>query len=193
VSQAGIRTSDFRNTNDKFCCLSVLARRFAVECRRKGSNRTLVLSTEWKWAVSFTSLPIYGWLSRRFGPNAPEERKFVPFAGIEPRSLWHPARSQSLCRLSYPGSVISKCPDLSTFHTCLVTQRRWKLAVTSCFVKIPTMSVGALPNNLLLKEPETVTGRRVWSVSGVPQVITSYWKGARLYFERTWHDCWKPA
>jgi hypothetical protein len=37
--------------------------------------------------------------------NDVERRKFLTLAGLELRPLGHPARSQSLCRLHYPGSL----------------------------------------------------------------------------------------
>jgi hypothetical protein len=47
---------------------------------------------------------IGGWVGLRAGLDDVEERKFLTLPGLELRSLGHPARSQSLYRLRYPGS-----------------------------------------------------------------------------------------
>jgi hypothetical protein len=47
---------------------------------------------------------IGGWVSLRAGLDAVEKRKFFTLPGLELRPLGRPARSQSLYRLSYPGS-----------------------------------------------------------------------------------------
>jgi hypothetical protein len=74
------------------------------------------LGTSWRWVVSFTPLPLYPrWKSPRYpldrrlgGPQSQSGRrgegKFFTLPRLEHRSLGRPARSQSLYRLSYPGS-----------------------------------------------------------------------------------------
>jgi hypothetical protein len=47
---------------------------------------------------------IGGWVGSRAGLFDLEKRKFLTLPGLELRSLGCPARSQSLYRLSYPGS-----------------------------------------------------------------------------------------
>jgi hypothetical protein len=45
----------------------------------------------------------------RAGRDAVEKRKFLTLQGFELRPLGRSARKQSLHRLSYPGSFLSKC------------------------------------------------------------------------------------
>jgi hypothetical protein len=45
-----------------------------------------------------------GWVNPRAGLDHLERRKFLTLPGLELRPLRRPARSQSLYRLSYPGS-----------------------------------------------------------------------------------------
>jgi hypothetical protein len=78
----------------------------------------LDLGTSWRWAVSFTPRPLYprerapgthcigGWVDPRAGLDM-AKWKFLTLPGIEPRPLSRPARSQSLYRLRYPGSMCS--------------------------------------------------------------------------------------
>jgi hypothetical protein len=47
-----------------------------------------------------------GWLDPRAGLDGVEMRQFLTVPGLEIRPLGHPARSQSLYRLSYPSSYI---------------------------------------------------------------------------------------
>jgi hypothetical protein len=47
---------------------------------------------------------IGGWVGPRAGLDDVEKRKFLTLPGLELRLLGRPARSQSLYRLSYPGS-----------------------------------------------------------------------------------------
>jgi hypothetical protein len=66
--------------------------------------------------VSYTPLPLYprerasgtywigGWVDPRAGLDDVEKRKFLNLPGLELRPLGRPALSQSLYRLSYPGS-----------------------------------------------------------------------------------------
>jgi hypothetical protein len=44
------------------------------------------------------------WVDHRAGLDDVEKRKFLPPPGLEVRPLGRPSRSQSLYRLSYPGS-----------------------------------------------------------------------------------------
>jgi hypothetical protein len=48
---------------------------------------------------------IGGWVGPRTGLDDMEKRKFLTLTVLELRSLGRPARSQSLYRLHYPGSV----------------------------------------------------------------------------------------
>jgi hypothetical protein len=45
-----------------------------------------------------------GWVGPRAGLDDVEKKQFLTLPGLELRSLGRPARSQSLHRLSYPGS-----------------------------------------------------------------------------------------
>jgi hypothetical protein len=47
---------------------------------------------------------IGGWVDHRAGLGDMEKRKFLAILGLELRPLSRPTRSQSLYRLSYPGS-----------------------------------------------------------------------------------------
>jgi hypothetical protein len=80
--------------------------------------RFLYLGTSWIWVVSFTPRPLYprgnspppthwkgDWVGPRTGMDNVEMRKFSTLPGHELRPLGLPARSQSLYRLSYPGSL----------------------------------------------------------------------------------------
>jgi hypothetical protein len=78
------------------------------------------LGTRCRWVVSFTPRPLYpqgknprypldrrlGGPQSRFGHSV-EEKNSQPSPGIETRSSDHPAHSQSLYRLSYPGSDLN--------------------------------------------------------------------------------------
>jgi hypothetical protein len=48
---------------------------------------------------------IGGWVNPRTGLDDVEKRKFLNIPGLELRPLGRPARSQSLYRLRYPGSL----------------------------------------------------------------------------------------
>jgi hypothetical protein len=89
--------------------------------RRMGSGcidpHFLDLGTSWRWVVSFTPRVLYPRgrrsrypLDRRVdglwaGPYDVEKRKFLTLPGLELQPLGRPARSQSLYRLSSPGSI----------------------------------------------------------------------------------------
>jgi hypothetical protein len=47
---------------------------------------------------------IGGWVDLRVGLDYVKKKKFLTLSGLELRPLGHPARSQSLYRLCYPGS-----------------------------------------------------------------------------------------
>jgi hypothetical protein len=67
--------------------------------------------------VSLTPRPLYpgeeapgtnwigGWVDPRAGVDDMEKRKLLTLPGLELRPLSRPARSLSLFRLSYPGSL----------------------------------------------------------------------------------------
>jgi hypothetical protein len=76
----------------------------------------LDLGTSWRWVVSFTTRPLYsrgkaptqwigGWVDPRAGLDDIEKRKFLTLMGLELLTLSRLARSQSLYRLHYPGSL----------------------------------------------------------------------------------------
>jgi hypothetical protein len=57
-----------------------------------------------------------------------EKRKFLTLPGLELRPLGRPARSQSLYRLNYPGSlVIVKAILLSKNTVSVVKTKQWNL------------------------------------------------------------------
>jgi hypothetical protein len=78
----------------------------------------LDLGTSWRWVISFTPRTLYprerapgihcigGWVDPRAGLNYMENWKFLTLLRLELRPLCRPARSQSLYRLRYPGSLI---------------------------------------------------------------------------------------
>jgi hypothetical protein len=72
----------------------------------------LDLGTSWRWVVSFTLQPFcprYPLYKRLCGPQSRSGRrrkKFLTPPGLELRPLGHPARSQSLYRLRYLGSLL---------------------------------------------------------------------------------------
>jgi hypothetical protein len=78
----------------------------------------LDLGTIWMWVVSFTQRPLYSrgksphthWIRDRVylrvGPDDVKKRQFFTLLELKLRPLGRPARSQSLYRLRYPGSLI---------------------------------------------------------------------------------------
>jgi hypothetical protein len=61
---------------------------------------------------------IGGWVDPRIGLDDVERINILPLPGLELRPLGHPARSQSLYRLSYPGSQrVHKGQKLQRFFT----------------------------------------------------------------------------
>jgi hypothetical protein len=56
---------------------------------------------------------IGGWLGPRAGLDKMEKRKFLTLTGLKLRTVGRPARSQSLHRLRYPGS-------LNTYLLCIL-------------------------------------------------------------------------
>jgi hypothetical protein len=70
------------------------------------------------------------WMDPRAGLNDVEKRKFLTLPGLELRPLCRPARSQSLYRLSYPGSQPRRCmliyqrnmvPQSEVIYLCTLT------------------------------------------------------------------------
>jgi hypothetical protein len=49
---------------------------------------------------------IRGWMDPRASLDDVEKEQFLPLPGLELRPLGRPARSQSLYRLRYPGSLV---------------------------------------------------------------------------------------
>jgi hypothetical protein len=72
----------------------------------------LDIGTRWRWVVDFMPRPLYpsgthwvgGWVGPRPGLVNVEKIKFLTVPGLELRTLVRPSSSQSLYRLSYPGS-----------------------------------------------------------------------------------------
>jgi hypothetical protein len=64
---------------------------------------------EWSASRSGRFTPGIHWIGSWVGPKAGvddvEKRKFLTLQGLELRPLGRPARSQSLYRLRYPGSL----------------------------------------------------------------------------------------
>jgi hypothetical protein len=58
---------------------------------------------------------IGGWVGPRAGLDDVEKRKFLILPGLELRHIGHPARSQSLYRLRYPGSPKELMKELYIF------------------------------------------------------------------------------
>jgi hypothetical protein len=101
----------------------------------------LDLSISWRWVVSFTPLPLYpwgkrpqypwigGWVDPRASLEDVENRKFFTFPGLKLRPLNHPAHSQSLYRLSYPGGRQEKLLSIcSTCHQLPKNMLKWNLS-----------------------------------------------------------------
>jgi hypothetical protein len=91
----------------------------------------LGLGTSWRWSASRPGRFISGerapdthwrggWVDPRAGLDDVEQRKFFTLTGVELRPLGHPARSQSLYRLRYPGSY----PELLQPHIPLRSSSR---------------------------------------------------------------------
>jgi hypothetical protein len=105
------------------------------------------LGTSWRWVVNFTPRPLYsrgwypgthcigGWVDPRASLDDMEKWKFLPLPGLEPRPLSRPARSQSLYRLRYPGSLEATITNLNLyivddshpFHLPLRVRHVWML------------------------------------------------------------------
>jgi hypothetical protein len=65
----------------------------------------------------------------RAGLDDVEKRKFVTLRGLEFRPLGRQARSQSLYRLSYPGSLIFSDMRLNTFTVTVFVVTIWKICI----------------------------------------------------------------
>jgi hypothetical protein len=65
---------------------------------------------------------IGGWENPRGGANDIEKIKFLTLPGLELRPLGRPARSPSLYRLHYPGSLSDKAFDLYSCGDRFVSQ-----------------------------------------------------------------------
>jgi hypothetical protein len=70
---------------------------------------------------TLSSLSIGGWLGPRTGVVEVERRKILPIPGLELRLLDRLAHSQSLYRLSYPGSLLKK--RNSKYQNAIPTER----------------------------------------------------------------------
>jgi hypothetical protein len=88
---------------------------------------------------------IGGWVGPRTGLDDVEKRKFLTLPGLELRPLCCPARSQSLCRLSYLGSCLVAVRYKIIFHTCEVSLYRLKYDI---FTTISIFS-SLFPNRVL--------------------------------------------
>jgi hypothetical protein len=67
---------------------------------------------------------IGGWVGPRAGLHNVEKRKFLSLLGLELWPLGHPARSQSLYRLLYPGTIKRSVLTTITFVKQWLS-RRW--------------------------------------------------------------------
>jgi hypothetical protein len=65
------------------------------------------MSGQFHAPAALSPVPIGGLVGPRAGLDDVEKRKILSLLGLELRPLGHPARSQSLCRLSSPGSLSS--------------------------------------------------------------------------------------
>jgi hypothetical protein len=86
--------------------------------------------------VSFTHRPLYparkvpgthwigGWVDPRAGLDDVEKKKFLSLPVLQLRPLGHPARSQSLYRLSYPGFLSSKRTEFEHFFKSVYTEEQ---------------------------------------------------------------------
>jgi hypothetical protein len=101
----------------------------------------LDLGTSWRWVVSFTLRPLYpgeespvptgkeaGWTSEpvdfRTGLDHVKKWKFLNLPGLELRPPCHPARSQFLYRLCYPGFIaVFNVPSIVCWGTVLQAGR----------------------------------------------------------------------
>jgi hypothetical protein len=148
------------------------------------------LGTSWKWVVIFTSRPLYPrgkspWfpLDRRLGgpqnrSGRHGEKKILAPTGTRTPTSGRPARSQSLYRLSYPGSLcmfraiqnvvmisvrLSQDSPLAAdlcrvFHEDMTD---FKL-VRSHFIRIWNSSIFAQSKNCGARET-AVAGERLWN------------------------------
>jgi hypothetical protein len=87
---------------------------------RSTFSTSALVGGEWSASRPFRFTPgerapgtrsIGGWVDPRAGLDDVEKRKFLTLPGPELRPLGRPARSQSLHRLSYPGSRLIKQRD----------------------------------------------------------------------------------
>jgi hypothetical protein len=78
-----------------FLTLALVGGKWSASCPGRFTSVERAYGTHW----------IGGWMDPRAGLDDMEKRKFLTLPGLELRLLSRPARSQSLYRLSYPGSV----------------------------------------------------------------------------------------
>jgi hypothetical protein len=96
----------------------------------------LTFGTSWWWVVSFTPRPLY---PRGKSPLYPldrnqsqsgwhvEKRKFLTLPGLKLRPLGHPACSQSLYRLSYPGSLVIEAHKNTKIQSAIQSRKHYTL------------------------------------------------------------------
>jgi hypothetical protein len=84
---------------------------------------------------------IGGWVGPRIGLNDVEKRKFLNLLGLELRTFSHPARSQSLYRVRYPGSQFHLCkPEKSdlcyrlVYYISYITSRCFSILLLATFL-----------------------------------------------------------
>jgi hypothetical protein len=106
--------------------------------------------------VSFTPRPLYpgerapgthwieGWVGHRADLDDVEKRKFLTLPELELRPLGRPARSQSLYRLRYPGSLTNIFATLGCEHLTIRggAEKLW-LAGRIPPVRAPYLAKGA--------------------------------------------------
>jgi hypothetical protein len=86
----------------------ISVRGFISPLREKYKNNALIEASIGSSHVLFNSASTHwigGWVGPRAGLDDVEKRKFLTLPGLELRPLGLPARSQSLYRLRYPGSI----------------------------------------------------------------------------------------
>jgi hypothetical protein len=154
------------------------------------------LGTRWRWAVSFTPLPLYpkekaprihmrgGWVSPRAGLDTVVKRNFTAPVGY--RTPNHPARSAAIYHWANPAQMKGKKKlreDTKRLHSTLtsdvsLTDRRWRLRVLglSWLLSLVEEIYYAHQNVILIfhgKIPNLTFVNRDGSVRTV--FITAYW------------------
>jgi hypothetical protein len=136
--------------------------------------------TRWRWVVSFTPLPFYPrvkncgthwiwrWVDHRVGLDDVERRKFLIPPGLELWPFCRPARTQSLYRLSYPGSPRMQYSRI--FRNKREREReRSKRKLQATSQKTYCFSITETSGLMLFSEKVTV----LWETYGMDKYIVS--------------------